>query len=90
MTSDEAIDVFARVGLLPAILEVAALLDSHGQEKYGDQGWRVRPSSELREKANRHLSNFGTTDEDSGREHSAHASVRCLQLTARSLEVRRG
>lgn len=79
------LEIFEREGLLPALVEGAMVLSDHGQDKHGTQGWRGLPSSELRDKAHRHIDEYLTPDVDSGREHSAHAFIRCMQLCARAL-----
>lgn len=78
---------FDREGLFPALALAAQVLDGHGLKKYGAQGWRGTPSSELREKLERHYQE-DRIDPGSGVHSWAHCLVRICQLLVRREEMR--
>lgn len=78
----EAIQAFDREGLMPALFAATKVLNGHGLQKYGAQGWSDRPSSELREKLERHYQE-DRIDPDSGVHSWAHCLVRICQLLVR-------
>ena len=83
----EAIQAFNREGLMPALFAATKVLNGEGFEKYGAQGWRGTPSSQLREKLERHYQE-DRIDPDSGVHSWAHCLVRICQLLVRREEMR--
>lgn len=79
--------VFDREGLFPALTLAAQVLDGHGLQKYGTQGWRGTPSSQLREKLERHYQE-DRIDPESGVHSWAHCLVRICQLLVRREEMK--
>lgn len=79
------LEIYEREGLLPALVEGARVLDGQGLDKYGVQGWRGVPTTEMREKVGRHIQQRAP-DAESGQEPAAHAMIRCAQICTRALE----
>jgi hypothetical protein len=84
---DAAILVLERVGLLDAFLDMAGVLDTDGQDKYGDQGWRNKPEFYHVNKCSGHVEQQGL-DHESSREHASHAAARALMVSQMRIERR--
>lgn len=86
--SQETIETLTREGLADALNEAARVMNVDGAEKYGFQGWRRVPMLTNVEKCKRHIDHT-ELDPDSGLEPGAHAVIRALIVTQKSLELRK-